>query len=343
MADPTQYQQVTYGLAPEVAPYAQQVLGMASGLTDITQNPYMQYQGERFAQFSPLQQQSFTGALGMQPSEQTGAATQLAGTIGGAALGYNQYQPNTYQPVSFTAPGTAEQYMNPYMQQVLAPQLQAMQRQADIQRNMLGAQAAKSGAFGGARTGLMDSQLNAELMRQQQQATGQAYGQAYGQAQQQFNQEQAARAGAAQLGEQSRQFGAGLGLQGLQTGLQAAGQLGSLGGQQFGQQMGINQLQAQLGAQQQQQMQNILTAQYQDYLNAQNYPYKQLGFMSDLIRGVPLTQTGTALYQAPPSTAAQIAGIGAIGKGFGMFKKGGAVRAASKPAGLSALVLSQAQ
>lgn len=84
----------------------------------------------------------------------------------------------------------AERYMNPYMQQVLAPQMQAMQRQADIQRNMLGSQAAKVGAFGGARAGLMGSQLNADLMRQQQQATGQAYGTAYDKAMQQFNTEQ---------------------------------------------------------------------------------------------------------------------------------------------------------
>lgn len=339
MADPTTYQQVTYGLAPEIAPYAQQLMGSAWGLTRPQDNPYMQYQGDRFAQFTPLQQQAFTGAYGMQPSGQTAAASELAGNIGGAALGYNQYQPTNYQPTSFTAPGTAQQYMNPYMQQVLAPQLQAMQRQADIQRSAIGAQAAQAGAFGGARSGLMGSQLNAELMRQQQQATGQAYGQAYGQAQQQFNTEQAARAAAAQLGEQSRQFGAGLGLQGLQTGLQAAGQLGALGQQQFGQQMAINQMQQQYGTQQQQQMQNILNAQYQDYLNAQNYPYKQLGFMSDIIRGVPLTQTGTAMYQAPPSTAATVAGLGALGKGIGLFAKGGKVSSQPKPAGLADLAI----
>lgn len=88
------------------------------------------------------------------------------------------------------AQGIASQYMNPYLSSVLAPQLQAMQRQTDIQRNALGAQAAKSGAFGGARSGLMGQQLNAELMRQQQQATGQAYATAYDKAMQQFNTEQ---------------------------------------------------------------------------------------------------------------------------------------------------------
>jgi hypothetical protein len=121
---------------------------------------------------------------------------------------------------------------------------------------------------------------------------------------------------AQQLGEQSRQFGAGLGMQGLQTGLQAAGQLGQLGQTQYGQQMGINQLQAQYGAQQQAQQQQANDIAYQNFLNQQNYPYKQLGYMSDMIRGMPLGQQSTsAIYQAPPSAiqSAGSLGLGAYG------------------------------
>ena len=113
------------------------------------------------------------------------------------------------------------------------------------------------------------------------------------------------------MGEQSRQYGAGLGLQGLQTGLQAAGQLGTLGQTQYGQQMGINQLQNQYGAQQQAQNQQGLSQGYQDFLNQQDYPYKQIGFMSDLIRGLPLGQQSTAqMYQAPPSAMQNVAALG---------------------------------
>ena len=122
--------------------------------------------------------------------------------------------------------------------------------------------------------------------------------------------------GANQLNEQSKQYGAGIGLQGLQTGLQAAGQMGQLGQAQFGQQMGINQLQNQYGGQQQAQAQQGLSQGYQDFLNQQNYPYKQIGFMSDLIRGLPLGQQSTAqMYQAPPSAMQNIAaaGMGAYG------------------------------
>jgi len=334
-ASPTQIQQSQVGFAPVVEPYAQDLLASAAGLTDINANPYMQYMGDRFAQFDPMQRLAFENAATMQLSPQLAEGTALAGMAGLAGLGLQgQYRPMEVTPQSFTAAGTADKYMNPYMGAIN----QSLQRQADIQRQQVGAQAAKQGAFGGARAGLMNQQINAELMRQQQQAQAQAFGQA----QQQFNTEQAQRMAAAQLGEQSRQYSGNLGLQGLQTALQGAQAIGNLGQQQFQQAMGINQLQAQYGTQQQQQMQNILNQQYQDFLNAQNYPYKQLSFMSDIIRGVPLTQTGTTIYQAPPSAMQNITslGLGAAGLSkMGLFKKGGAVK--SKPEGLAALMVSK--
>lgn len=336
-ATPTQIQQTQYGFAPVVEPYAANLLGMAAGLTDITDpnRAYQQYMGDRFATFTPMQNLAFENAALMQTSPQLQQGTALAGMAGLAGLGLQgQYKPMELAPQSFTAQGTAQQYMNPYMDAIN----QSLQRQADIQRQTTNAQAAKSGAFGGARAGLMNQQINAELMRQQQQAQAQAYQQG----QQQFNAEQAQRLAAAQLGEQSRQYSGNLGLQGLQTALQGAQTIGQLGQQQFGQAMGINQLQQQYGTQQQQQMQNILNQQYQDFLNAQNYPYKQLSFMSDIIRGVPLTQTGSTLYQAPPTAAQTVASLGLGAAGLSrMFKKGGKVD--GKPAGLPALVLSQIQ
>lgn len=148
-------------LANWAGPYVTRMLGQAAALS---QMPYQTYGGPLTAGTSALQDKFF-GGLGS-----IGFPSQLG--------------------KSFTDTGVQQQYMNPYMQQVLAPQMQAMQRQADIQRNAMGAQLAKSGAFGGARAGLMESQLNADLMRQQQQATGQAYGQAYTQGLGQFNTEQ---------------------------------------------------------------------------------------------------------------------------------------------------------
>jgi hypothetical protein len=147
---------------------------------------------------------------------------------------------------------------------------------------------------------------------------------------------------AQQLGEQSKQYGAGLGLQGLQTALQGAGQLGALGGQQFAQGMDINKLQQSYGTQQQQQQQNIQSQQYQDFLNQQNYPYKQLAFQSDMLRGLPLSQASSQIYQAPPSALSTAAGLGTAALGaskLGMFAKGGAVQ--QRPAGLAELAISR--
>jgi hypothetical protein len=86
--------------------------------------------------------------------------------------------------------------------------------------------------------------------------------------------------------------------------------LGQLGTNQYNQNLGITGLQNQLGGQQQQQVQNVLNTQYQNYLNAQNYPYQQLNFMSNLIRGLPMTQQSASVYQAPPSMFSQVAGLG---------------------------------
>jgi len=337
MADtPTQVTQQQIGFAPQVAPYAERLLGRAESLFD---EPYMQYQPERVAQFTPLQQLSYENAAVMTPQGQLQDATAMAGSAGLGALN-TSYTYNPYQTKSFTSPQMAESYMSPYMNNVVARQQQDAVRQAAIAQQAQGAQAARSGAFGGSGDYLMRAQAAGNLARQQGDIMAQGQQAAYQQGMGQFNAEQAATANAAQLNAQQGQFGAGLGLQGLQTALTGANTLGNLGNTQYQQGMGINALQNQYGLQQQAQVQKDLDTKYQDYLNFQNYPYKQIGFMSDILRGAPLTQTGSALYQAPPSTAQNITalGLGAAGisKLAGMANGGVAM---SNGGGLGALAL----
>jgi hypothetical protein len=274
----------------------------------------MQYQGDRTAQFAPLQQLSYDNAMQMKTQPQLQDATAMAGQAGLGALNTG-YTYNPYNTKSFTDPGTANNYMSPYMDNVVARQQQDAQRQAQIAQQAQGAQAARAGAFGGSGDYLMRAQAAGNLARQKGDIAATGMQNAYQQAQGQFNQEQAQGQAAAQLNAQQGQFGAGLGLQGLQTALTSANTLGQLGQNQYQQNMGVNALQNQYGLQQQSQMQKDMDTKYQDYLNAQNYPYKQLSFMSDIIRGAPLTQTGSAIYQAPPSTAQNITslGLGAAG------------------------------
>lgn len=304
--------------------YAKDTLSKASALTDISSNPYQQYGGERIAGFQPMQQQAFAGAAGMQPSQQVGMGSDIAGMAGLGALGTN-YQGGNFQGGQFDNQA-AQQYMSPYNQNVVDYQKSQALRDFQIAQPMRNAQAVQQGAFGGSRGAIMDAEAQRTLNSQLQgiEATGQQN--AFQNAQTQFNADQARRLQAQGMGEQSRQYGAGLGMQGLQTGLQSASTLGQLGQTQYGQQMGINQLQNAYGTQQQQQAQRPMDMAYQDFMNQQNYPYKQLGFMSDMIRGLPLGQQSTAqVYQAPPSAIQTVGalGLGAYGVNQMMKAKGG--------------------
>jgi hypothetical protein len=124
-----------------------------------------------------------------------------------------------------------------------------------------------------------------------------------------------------------------------QRGLQAAyDQAVAQANQRIGQQL-------QVGGMQQQFQQQALEQQYQDFLNQQNFPYKQISFQSDILRGVPLQQSTQTMYQAPPSLTSQVAGLGTaaagiygLGKATNIFKKGGEVKQ-NAPAGLNALAL----
>jgi hypothetical protein len=333
---PTQVQQTQYGFAPEIAEYAQNMLGQAAALTDTEMNPFMQYQGERVAQFSPLQNQSYQNAALMQSQPQLQDATALAGQAGLGALN-TQY---TFKPADFASTFSRDAQgnmtsplMSPYMQSVVERQQSDAQRQADIARQAQGAQAARAGAFGGSGDYLMRAQAAGNLARQKGDIQATGLQNAYNQAMGQYNTQN-------QLNAQQQQFGAGLGLQGLQAANQSAQNLGTLGNLQYQQNMGINQLQNQYGLQQQGQMQKDIDTKYQDYLNYQNYPYKQLGFMSDIIRGAPLTQTGSSVYQAPPSNIQNLTSLGLAGAGIskiaGMAEGG---MAYSNGGGLGALAL----
>lgn len=150
--------------------------------------------------------------------------------------------------------------------------------------------------------------------------------------------EQAARYGlsAQQATEQSRQFGANLGMEGIRQQLAAAGLLNTLGETEFGQRKDIiNALNA-AGAQRQALQQSRLDTNYQDFLRQQDYPYRQMGFMFDALRGLPLAQYSQSNYMKDPSLVSQ--GIGGYLTYKGLFDKaeGGIIE---EPAGLADLAI----
>jgi hypothetical protein len=123
------------------------------------------------------------------------------------------------------------------------------------------------------------------------------------------------------------------GLMGTLGGIQARGsqaaydQAANQFRQGISQGMDVSKLQNTYGGQMQQQAQRPLDMAYQDFQNQQNYPYKQLGFMSDLVRGMPLGQKSTSsVYEAPGSTMGQLAGLGMGAYGLSrMMAEGGQV------------------
>lgn len=320
---PAQTQTQTVDLPEWAQPHAKKILAKGEALSEA---PYQKYGGDRTALFTDLQKGAMEGARTMGPASQLGTATGLAGDVGRRAMDTN-YQAGQFSGGQFGG-NEAQQYMNPYMQNVVDIQQREAQRQADIAGTQRGAQAVKSGAFGGSRQAIVDAEAARNLATQKGDIQAQGLNQSYQQAMAQFNADQARRMQADQLGEQSRQYGAGLGLQGLQTGLQAAGTLGQLGGQQFQQGMDINKLRSAYGGMEQALNQRGLDVKYQDFMNEENYPYKQLGFYSDLLRGTPTGSSSvTNMYQPQGSGLQDIAGLGMGMYGLSKFMaEGGEVK-----------------
>lgn len=222
--------------------YVTNMLGRGQALAS---TPYQGYQGPLTAGSSNLQNTAFQGLANLTiPTSQMQAFT----------------------PQSFTSEGVAGQYMNPYIQQALQPQIDEARRQSEIQNLKNRSALTKAGAFGGSRGALMESENQRNLLQNLSSITGKGYLDAYNTAQQQFNTEQ-------------------------NLGLQSAG-----AAQQFG--LAALQKQADLGAQQRAIEQEGITADKAQFEEERDYPYKQVQYMQSLLQGLPLA-TQTYSYSQP--------------------------------------------
>jgi hypothetical protein len=200
-------------------------------------------------------------------------------------------------------PNSAQQFMNPYQQQVIDQAMMNINRQGDLARQNLQGQAVRAGAFGGSREGIQRAELERGLSETRNnsiiQALQQGYGASQQQAQQAFEQQQARQMQGAQL---TGDLGKGIGAIG--------GQYANLGAQQqaLGQQdvnFGFG-----LGATQQKQQQMELDALRASNMQTAMQPYQHLGFLSDIYKGAPSSQMAVSQTTAtPPSTAQQIGGL----------------------------------
>jgi hypothetical protein len=190
----------TSTLSEYVGPYVTDMLGKTQA---VAASPYSVYQGPMTAAESGLQSKVFQGLGNLSFPSQLGKTFSSAdayqlpnmtpgaympgaiGTGAGAPMGGDFSGASTTQPT-----GIASQYMNPYLQSVLQPQLEEMRRQSQINLQPSLAKMTQSGAYGGGRQAIMESEANRNLLQEQNKTIGQGYSNAYDRAMGQFNTEQ---------------------------------------------------------------------------------------------------------------------------------------------------------
>ena len=194
------------------------------------------------------------GALKYTPTATTNQfstpGAYQTGVFGNMYTGTGAYNPTTAtNQYSGTSPYTAsnigidqfntanmQQYMNPYLQMSLDPQIAEARRQADITQMGNASKLAQAGAYGGSRGALMQSEAQRNLGANLSNITGQGYNTAYNTALNAFNAQQGLGLQAQQANEASRQFGANQALSNAQNRAQygQAAQAQNAQQQQFG-------------------------------------------------------------------------------------------------------------
>jgi len=181
-----------------VGPYVSEMLGRGMALSN---QPYTAYTGNLTPDRNALQKQAYTGIAGLGQNK-AGESTLNMGEYtpqsftGTLDQSYNVTDPSTGsqmldnmgQPV--TNDTVAGQYMNPYLQQALNPQIDELRRQQKISRLDNNNRLTKAGAYGGSRQAIMDSEGDRNLLDQIARTQSQGYLDAYSEAQGQFNSEE---------------------------------------------------------------------------------------------------------------------------------------------------------
>ena len=311
MADPQEVkQEQIVRLAPFQEEYLADIFASAKALTG--PGSQMPFSAQQLADLSPAQQQAITSAMGgiggFQPYVQQGAEAIGQG-IG--ALGTAQQ----YTAGAGIDPTSYQQFMDPYMEDVIQQQYEDIAEQGAKQQAQLGAQSVGAGAFGGSRQAIAQGEIGRAVAEQQARTGSQLRSAGFQQAQNLAQQAAQQQLRQAQL---TGQLGQTIGSLGTAT--------AGLG--QLGQQMGVQDVNTLLGigGLQQRQGQRQLDIDRANALAEQALPYQQVGFMSDIFRGVPaLQQTYSTTTTPPPSKTSQMLGLGIAGLGAagqaGSFQK----------------------
>jgi hypothetical protein len=237
-----------------------------------SQLPFQAYQGQRIAQLTPTEIQ--------------------AGDIYSQQILPQAGQLSAIGAQTFT-PAMAQQYMNPYENQVVSSALGDVERAYQGQQRALSTQAIQAGAFGGGREGVQKGVLGGEYLRQVGDVSGRLRQAGFESGAQRFAADRAA-----QLGSSQAQLAA---LAGASSGL------------------------AQFGSQERGIEQAGLTEAFRDFVEEQGFEQNQINQVIGALAGAPIRSYGeerTGFTSTPmqgPSPFGQITGaLGAIGSIYAM-------------------------
>lgn len=237
-----------------------------------SQQPFQAYTGQRVAPLTATEQQA-GDIYSQQILPQAG---QLA------AIGAQTF-----------TPAMAQQYMNPYENQVVTSALGDVERAYQGQQRALSSQAIGAGAFGGGREGVQRGVLGGEYLRQVGDVSGRLRQAGFESGAQRFAADRASQLGSSQA------------------------QLASLAGASSGL--------AQFGSQERGIQQAGLTEAFRDFVEQQGFEQNQINQVIGALAGAPIRSYGeertgyTSTPMQGPSPFGQVTGaLGAIGSIYAM-------------------------
>lgn len=273
----------------------------------IADKPYEAYAGQTLAGPNATQQQAYGMVTDTATGNVGGAALEQA--IGGtqAAQGYRPMQVSAGSSL-----GMVGNYMNPYLDNVAGDVLSNLDRARLITQNSNAAAADAAHAFGGSRHGVVDAENNRNFYETAGDQLGKLYSQGYDTAMASANTD-LNRDLTAQTTNAANAYSA------ANLGLTASNQLATLGDKERTNAYQDAAMLESVGNTQQAQTQAQLDDSYNKFLEEQNYGKNQVGFLSNIVYGMPSlggTTTGTATTTQQPSAWDSAMKLGSTIAGF---------------------------
>ena len=271
-------------------------LGKAAEITD---EPYQTYDGERIADFTQDQldyMDNIRNNMGANQADIDSAMGGLRGIIDGD-IEAKQFDSQT-----------AADYMNPYIDNVMDRARSRAFEADDIARQKRDAKAISADAFGdNSRRFVMEQGAQSDLQDRLLDMEAKQLAAAYESGAKNFAKDADRSLSADKTN--------------LTADLSAAKGIGSLATTDQGLNLRDNASLLGIGSMNQQMNQSGLDLAYSDFLNQQNYPKDQIGFMANILQGAPMGQTTTTYGPPGASTFQNLAGLGI--SGVGIYGQGG--------------------